>query len=100
MRAPRLPLTTRRRVGGLKRGIHRDPAGGAWLVPLPTIDPAIVLRSARRLELYGPDFRYGHFARVTSTPLLAAGLAGVAAVAGLALLPPTRRPPSRRRQPT
>ena len=30
---------------------------GFWAVPLPTVDPQIVARSARALPSYGPDFR-------------------------------------------
>lgn len=90
MRAPRLRLASVRRVGGLRRGLHRDPRGGAWLVPLPTIDPAIVLRSARAIDAYGPDFRYGHYARVKSSLTIAAGAVAIGAVALLAQLPPTR----------
>ncbi|MFC9292173.1 saccharopine dehydrogenase family protein, partial [Streptomyces sp. NPDC057052] len=40
------------------------PEVGAWALPLPTIDPQIVRRSARTLERYGPDFRYRHYAAV------------------------------------
>jgi short subunit dehydrogenase-like uncharacterized protein len=34
---------------------------GAWVLPAPTIDPQIVVRSARALERYGPEFSYGHY---------------------------------------
>ncbi|MFJ9543640.1 saccharopine dehydrogenase family protein [Streptomyces sp. NPDC101225] len=64
---------------------------GAWALPLPTIDPQIVHRSAKALERYGPDFRYRHYAAVRRLPV---ALAGVAAVGGLftaAQLPPARR---------
>ncbi|NUP76606.1 MAG: saccharopine dehydrogenase [Nonomuraea sp.] len=64
---------------------------GAWALPLPTIDPQIVHRSAKALERYGPDFRYRHYAAVRHLPV---ALGGVAAVAGLftaAQLPPARR---------
>ena len=64
---------------------------GAWALPLPTIDPQIVHRSAKALERYGPDFRYRHYAAVRHLPV---ALAGVAAVGGLftaAQLPPARR---------
>ncbi|MGY6026220.1 saccharopine dehydrogenase family protein [Streptomyces spinosirectus] len=64
---------------------------GAWALPLPTIDPQIVHRSAKALERYGPDFRYRHYAAVRRLPV---ALAGVAAVSGLftaAQLPPARR---------
>jgi short subunit dehydrogenase-like uncharacterized protein len=70
--------------------IHRVGELDAWGVPLPTIDPAVVLRSARRLDGYGERFRYGHFAEVGSLPVAAAGIAGVGGMAALAALPPTR----------
>jgi short subunit dehydrogenase-like uncharacterized protein len=70
--------------------VHRVADLDAWGVPLPTIDPAIVLRSARRLDGYGERFRYGHFAEVGSLPVAAAGIAGVGGMAALASLPPTR----------
>jgi short subunit dehydrogenase-like uncharacterized protein len=62
----------------------------SWAVPLPTIDPQIVLRSARELDVYGPDFQYGHFARVRHLRTAMAGVAGVAALVGLAQVPATR----------
>ncbi|ROO84410.1 short subunit dehydrogenase-like uncharacterized protein [Actinocorallia herbida] len=34
---------------------------GGVTVPLPTLDPQVVVRSARALARYGPDFTYGHF---------------------------------------
>jgi short subunit dehydrogenase-like uncharacterized protein len=89
-KTPKGPPLEGRKVGGLRRGLHRDPRGGAWLVPLPTIDPAIVLRSARGSDAYGPEFRYGHFARVSSTPLLAGGALALGGVALLAQWGPTR----------
>jgi short subunit dehydrogenase-like uncharacterized protein len=59
-------------------------------VPAPTIDPQHVLRSARALDRYGPDFTYCHYVVAGS---LARALALVAAVGGaatLAQLAPTR----------
>ncbi|MEX1178541.1 MAG: saccharopine dehydrogenase NADP-binding domain-containing protein [Nitriliruptor sp.] len=82
-----------REVRSLPQRIHRiDPAVGidGYGVPLPTIDPAIVLRSAATLDGYGAKFRYGHFARVRTLPVVVGGLAGVAAFGALASLPPTR----------
>src|SRR2546430_17402289 len=38
--------------------------GDLWTVPLPTIDPQIVGRSAAALSRYGPDFTYRHHAAV------------------------------------
>jgi saccharopine dehydrogenase (NAD+, L-glutamate forming) len=57
-----------RRVGSLSLRPMRAPDGRGYALPLPTIDPAIVRRSARALDRYGPDFRYGHYALVRSLP--------------------------------
>jgi hypothetical protein len=53
-----------RRVGMVagRPGYDRDV--GAWVLPLATIDPQIVVRSARALDRYGPDFSYSHFVAV------------------------------------
>lgn len=71
--------------------INRDEGLGGWTVPLPTIDGAIVRRSAAALERYGPDFTYGH--NMVAKHLATVG--GVAAAVGtagvLAQLPPTRK---------
>lgn len=64
---------------------------GAWAVPLPTIDPQIVRRSARALDRYGPDFRYRHYATVRHLPVALGGVAAVGALATAAQLPPARR---------
>jgi short subunit dehydrogenase-like uncharacterized protein len=85
------PRPEGRRVSALKAVPGRERSIGAWAVPLPTIDPQVVLRSARALERYGPDFSYGHFAAVERLPVAVGGLAGVGAVVALAQLPPTRK---------
>ncbi|MGV9451988.1 saccharopine dehydrogenase family protein [Streptomyces sp. NPDC003635] len=64
---------------------------GAWAVPLPTIDPQIVRRSAKALDRYGPDFRYRHYAAVRRLPVAVAGVVGVGGLAAAAQLPPARR---------
>ena len=77
-----------RAVAGKPR---RDPVLGRWLVPLPTIDPMIVARSAAALPAYGPDFRYSHYAG-TKTLRYAVGGASTAAALGLAArVPPLKR---------
>jgi short subunit dehydrogenase-like uncharacterized protein len=68
---------------------HR--ALGYWAVPLPTIDPQVVGRSARALERYGPDFSYGHFAAVKRLPVVVGGAVGMATLFGLAQIPPARK---------
>jgi short subunit dehydrogenase-like uncharacterized protein len=79
-----------RKVATVPARIHRVPELDAWGVPLPTIDPVVVLRSARELDGYGERFRYGHFAEVGSLPVAAAGIATVGGMAAMASLPPTR----------
>lgn len=69
---------------------HRDPVDGGWAVPLPTLDPQVVARSARALDRYGPDFTYSHFAAVPHLRTAAAGVVGVSALFGLAQIPPVR----------
>jgi short subunit dehydrogenase-like uncharacterized protein len=73
---------------------HR--ALGVWAVPLPTIDPQIVGRSARALPRYGPDFSYGHYAAVKRLPIAVGGVAGILGLVAAAQLPPLRRALMRR----
>jgi short subunit dehydrogenase-like uncharacterized protein len=63
----------------------------AWVLPLPSIDPQIVVRSARALDRYGPDFCYSHFVAVGNPVVAAALTAGMAGAFALAQLPPTRK---------
>jgi short subunit dehydrogenase-like uncharacterized protein len=79
-----------RKVRGVRPRIRYDKELRAWVCPLPTIDPQIVLRSARALDAYGPDFRYGHYIQIRSSLRLAAGIAGMGAVVALSQLGPTR----------
>jgi len=68
----------------------RDKDLGYWLLPMPTIDPTVVKRSAAARADYGPDFSYSHFAGVKSLPYAVAGAAGVAALFGASQVPPIR----------
>jgi short subunit dehydrogenase-like uncharacterized protein len=81
------PEGRRVRGGG---SIGRGAQGKGWALPLPTIDPQIVLRSARALERYGPDFSYSHFAQFKKLPMLAGTIAGGAVLMAGAQLAPTR----------
>lgn len=56
---------------------HHDKELDLWLCPMPTIDPLVVLRSARAIDAYGPDFRYGHFVGLKSLPKMVGGIVGV-----------------------
>lgn len=80
-----------RRARAIEGKPRRDRETGGWLVPLPTIDPQIVARSARALESYGPDFSYTHYAAVRRLPMAVAGAAGIGALVLLAQVPPVRR---------
>ncbi|MFT4289509.1 saccharopine dehydrogenase family protein [Nocardioides sp.] len=77
----------------------RDAELGYWLLPLPTIDPAVVARSGAALASYGPSFSYSHFAG-TKTLRYAVGGAGlVGAVAVAAQVGPLRERIGRRLTP-
>jgi short subunit dehydrogenase-like uncharacterized protein len=84
------PRAEGRQIHAAPARIHHEEGLGGWTVPLPTIDGAIIRRSAAALDRYGPDFTYGH-------NMVAKHLATVGAIAGgvgtaglLAQLPPTR----------
>ncbi|GGW47514.1 saccharopine dehydrogenase family protein [Streptomyces caelestis] len=64
---------------------------GAWALPMPTIDPQIVRRSASALDRYGPDFRYRQYAAVRHLPVVVGGVAAVGALVAAAQVPPARR---------
>jgi saccharopine dehydrogenase (NAD+, L-glutamate forming) len=82
------PADRRVRARAGRPGYER--AVGAWVTPLPSIDPQIVVRSARALDAYGPDFEYRHYAAVRN-PVFAAGLgAGAVGLAALVRFAPTR----------
>jgi short subunit dehydrogenase-like uncharacterized protein len=78
-------------VRTVARPPHHDAEAGYWLVPLPTIDPFVIKRSAAALDAYGPDFEYAHYAAVKRLPVMAAGIAGVGALAAAAQVAPLRR---------
>jgi short subunit dehydrogenase-like uncharacterized protein len=80
-----------RRAVALPARIHRVTQLNGYGVPLPTIDPLVVLRSARVLEGYGSAFRYGHYARVGSLPTVVAGVGAVGTAVAMASFGPTRR---------
>ena len=69
---------------------HRDPVLGYWLLPLPTIDPFVVARSAAALASYGPDFKYSHYAGVKSLAYAAGGAAAVGGLVVAAQVKPLR----------
>ncbi len=80
-----------RKVRPLRTRVRYESKVKGWICPMPTIDPVIVLRSARDLEDFGSDFRYGHSMRIGSLPKLMAGGAMLGSIFTMAQLPPTRK---------
>ncbi|MBM0229660.1 MULTISPECIES: trans-acting enoyl reductase family protein [Micromonospora] len=85
------PRPEGRRVRAVPGKVGRSRELGRWVVPLPTIDPQVVRRSAAARPEYGPDFRYRHFAAVKRLPTILVAGVGMAGLVGLVKLPPTRR---------
>lgn len=69
---------------------HRERDIDAWALPFPSIDPQIILRSARALPRYGPDFTYSHYIAVKNLPQAVGLPIGVAGVFALAQIKPAR----------
>jgi short subunit dehydrogenase-like uncharacterized protein len=84
------PRPDGRRVRGIRGAPKRQSSLGAWALPMPTIDPQVVLRSARRLDRYGPDFSYGHYVAIKSLPVAAGLPLGMAGLFAVAQVPPAR----------
>ena len=84
------PRLEGRRVRGLRGAPRHEAVVDASALPFPTIDPQIVLRSARALDRYGPDFAYGHYVAIKRLPVAVGGVAGAAWLFALAQLPPAR----------
>ncbi|MFF5757266.1 saccharopine dehydrogenase family protein [Streptomyces longwoodensis] len=98
-RARHEPRLVGRRVTAPVGAPRFAPEVGAWALPLPTIDPQVVRRSAQALRRYGPDFRYRHYAAVRRLPVALGGVAAVGALAAAAQLPAARRRLSDRLRP-
>jgi len=69
---------------------HYHRPAGVWAVPLPTLDPQVVGRSAAALH-YAPDFTYREFLGVRKLPTALAVGAGAAGLIGAAQVPPLRK---------
>jgi short subunit dehydrogenase-like uncharacterized protein len=85
------PRVEGRRVRTTAKRPHFDEESGYWLVPLPTIDPFVVRRSAAALDWYGPDFTYSHYAAAKKLTSVVGGIGVVGGLAAAAQLPPVRR---------
>jgi short subunit dehydrogenase-like uncharacterized protein len=88
-----------RKIGGARSSIHFMPQFKAWAVPMPTIDPQIVRRSAAALECYGTEFRYGHFVLVKKLARVAQLVTGVGALLLGSQIAPVRNRLLKARQP-
>jgi short subunit dehydrogenase-like uncharacterized protein len=84
------PRPEGRRIRISRRPIPRTRLAGGYTLPLPTLDPLIVERSALALDRYGPDFSYGEYLAVKNLPAALGVATGAAAVTALAQLPPAR----------
>jgi saccharopine dehydrogenase (NAD+, L-glutamate forming) len=82
------PPPVGRRARAVTGGLHRED--GRWLVPLPTVDPQVVARSAAADQRYGPDFTYRHYAEVRHLPVAVGGMLAVGGLVLAAQLPPLR----------
>lgn len=79
-----------RKVRAVQGKPGRDATLGYYLLPLPTIDPFIVVRSAAALAEYGPEFSYSHFAGLKTLTYTLGGVAAVTGIAVAAKIPPAR----------
>ncbi|MET9696385.1 saccharopine dehydrogenase NADP-binding domain-containing protein [Streptomyces sp. NPDC006529] len=84
------PRQSARRTRGPVGAPRYSRETGTWALPLPTLDPRVVARSAAALERYGPDFRYRHYASVRHLPVAVAGAGVVGATVALAQIPAVR----------
>jgi short subunit dehydrogenase-like uncharacterized protein len=85
------PLPDGRDVRAVAGRPRRDPELGGWVLPLPTVDPQVVRRSAVALARYGPSFRYGHYAVLPNLVTTVGLVAGVGGLFAAAQVPVTRR---------
>jgi saccharopine dehydrogenase (NAD+, L-glutamate forming) len=79
-----------RRVRAVTGRPHRNAGLGAWALPLPTIDPDVIRRSAAAIDAYGPDFSYSHFVAMRHLPTAAALTVGTAGLMTALQIPPVR----------
>ncbi|SEQ53884.1 saccharopine dehydrogenase (NAD+, L-glutamate forming) [Solimonas aquatica] len=69
-----------RRIGSLRHGLRYLRELDSWALPMPTIDPLVVRRSAAALERYGPNFHYGHYLQLKRLSQVAQIVGGAGAL--------------------
>jgi len=79
-----------RRVRWVQGKPGKDSELGYYLLPMPTIDPLIVTRSAAALDSYGPDFTYSHYAGLKTLRYTVGAAAGVGSLVVAANIAPLR----------
>jgi short subunit dehydrogenase-like uncharacterized protein len=84
------PLPVGRRARAITPRPRFERAVGAWVLPLPAIDPQVVRRSAVALDVYGPDFSYSHHVAVRRLPVALGLVGGAAALFALCQIAPAR----------
>jgi short subunit dehydrogenase-like uncharacterized protein len=85
------PRPAGRKIHSAPARLRRSSEFDGWTVPLPTVDPTIVRRSAAAVDRYGPDFTYGHNLVAGHLATVAGLGAGIGTVAVLAPIPPARK---------
>lgn len=89
-RREREPRPEGRRIRGAGAPGRAADGVKGFGVPLPTLDPQIVLRSARALPSYGPDFTYEHYAHFHTRRMIAATAPVAGALFVGSQIPPVR----------
>lgn len=85
------PRPRARRVRANAGRPRRDTELRTWLLPLPTIDPEVVRRSAAARSDYGPDFAYSHYAGIKHLATLVGAIVGFAVFVGAVQIAPLRQ---------
>jgi short subunit dehydrogenase-like uncharacterized protein len=98
-RRRREPRPEGRKVRTIAGRPGRESALGLWALPLPTIDPIIVARSAAALPAYGPDFAYSHYAGLKTLRYTIGSAIGVPALVVAAQVRPLREALKKRIKP-